>query len=149
VLLSGSVHDFTALRQALLGVSLPPGALGWAALGEMPASSARHCCTVGVGAVPLTAAQYVERIQSTFRPGRPGRLSALSVFHSKSVLYGAFVWARRALNNPKRRFPARAVTPIGVAPGSSFGFDAVRVAGCAALPLLDKISAPSMSANMV
>jgi hypothetical protein len=23
-------------------------------------------------------------------------------------LYGAFVWARRALNNPKRRFPARA-----------------------------------------
>jgi hypothetical protein len=24
-------------------------------------------------------------------------------------LYGAFVWARRALNGPKRRFPARAV----------------------------------------
>jgi hypothetical protein len=23
-------------------------------------------------------------------------------------LYGAFVWARRALNRPKRRFPARA-----------------------------------------
>ena len=42
-------------------------------------------------------------------PGRPGRLSGLSVFHSKSVLYGAFVWARRALNDPKRRFPARAV----------------------------------------
>ena len=32
-------------------------------------------------------------------PGPPGRLSALSVFHSKSVLYGAFVWARRALNS--------------------------------------------------
>jgi hypothetical protein len=33
-----------------------------------------------------------------------GRLSALSVFHSKSsVLYGAFVWA---LNRQKRRFPA-------------------------------------------
>jgi hypothetical protein len=28
---------------------------------------------------------------------RPGRLSALSRFHSKAVLYGAFVWARRAL----------------------------------------------------
>ena len=42
-------------------------------------------------------------------PGPPGRLSALTVFHSKSVLYGAFVWARRALNSPKRRFLARKV----------------------------------------
>jgi hypothetical protein len=32
-------------------------------------------------------------------PGPPERLSALSVFHSKSVVYGAFVWARRALNS--------------------------------------------------
>jgi hypothetical protein len=40
---------------------------------------------------------------------RPGRLSALSVFHSKSVLYGDFVWARRALNRKKWRFRARAV----------------------------------------
>jgi hypothetical protein len=39
----------------------------------------------------------------------PGRLSALSVFLLKSILYGAFVWARRALHGPKRRFPARAV----------------------------------------
>ena len=31
---------------------------------------------------------------------RPRRLSALSVFHSKSVLYGGFVRARRALNSP-------------------------------------------------
>ena len=38
----------------------------------------------------------------------PGRLSALGVFLCKSVLYGAFVWARRALNRQKRRFPARA-----------------------------------------
>jgi hypothetical protein len=38
-----------------------------------------------------------------------GRLSALRVFLSKSILYGAFVWARRALNSQKRRFPARAV----------------------------------------
>ena len=29
-------------------------------------------------------------------PGRPGRLSALSVFHRNSVLYGISVWARRA-----------------------------------------------------
>jgi hypothetical protein len=26
-------------------------------------------------------------------------------------MYGAFVWARRALSSPKRRFPARAVEP--------------------------------------
>ena len=41
-------------------------------------------------------------------PGRRGRLSALSVFLCKSVLYGAFVWARRAPNRRKWRFPARA-----------------------------------------
>jgi hypothetical protein len=36
------------------------------------------------------------------------RLSALSVSLCKSILYGAFVWARRALSRQKRRFPARA-----------------------------------------
>jgi hypothetical protein len=40
-----------------------------------------------------------------------GRLSAISVLLCESVLYGAFVWARRALNSRKRWFPARAVTP--------------------------------------
>jgi hypothetical protein len=39
----------------------------------------------------------------------PGRLSALSVFLLKSILYGAFCWARRVLKHQKRRFPARAV----------------------------------------
>jgi hypothetical protein len=34
-------------------------------------------------------------------PGCLGHLSGLSVFHSKSFLYEAFVWARRALNNQK------------------------------------------------
>ena len=38
-----------------------------------------------------------------------GRLSGIGVFHRKSILYGAFVWVRRALNCPKRRFPVRAV----------------------------------------
>jgi hypothetical protein len=42
-----------------------------------------------------------------------GRLSALSGFLCKYVLYGAFVWARRALNSQKRRFPARAVVQTG------------------------------------
>jgi hypothetical protein len=41
----------------------------------------------------------------------PGRLSALSVFLCKSVLYGAFVGTCRPLNRQKRRFPARAVRP--------------------------------------
>ena len=39
---------------------------------------------------------------------RPGRLSALSVFLCKFVLYGVFVWACRVLNSQKRWFLARA-----------------------------------------
>ena len=38
----------------------------------------------------------------------PGQLRALGVSNSKSALYGAFVWARGALNSPKRWIPARA-----------------------------------------
>ena len=34
-------------------------------------------------------------------PGPAGRLSTFSVFHSTSTFYGAFVWARRVLNNQK------------------------------------------------
>ena len=48
---------------------------------------------------------------------RPGRLGALSVFHSKSSLYGGFVWACRALNGQKRRFPARAGASLGTTRG--------------------------------
>jgi hypothetical protein len=45
------------------------------------------------------------------RPPRPPRggyaaLALLCVFHRKSVLCGAFVWARRALNRPFRWFSA-------------------------------------------
>ena len=66
-------------------------------------------------------------------PGRRGRLSATSVFLCKSVLYGAFVWARRALKHKKLRFPARAgdhITQSLVAFGfvlldSTSGFGAV------------------------
>jgi hypothetical protein len=35
---------------------------------------------------------------------RPGRLSALRVLHSKSFLYGAFVWARRVLSRQNGDF---------------------------------------------
>jgi hypothetical protein len=52
----------------------------------------------------------------------PGWLSAPSIFHSKSVLYGAFVRAHRALERPKWRFLARAVLPsalrLPVRPGA-------------------------------
>jgi hypothetical protein len=34
----------------------------------------------------------------------PGRLSGLSDLHSKSIVYGGFVWVRGTLNGPKRRF---------------------------------------------
>ena len=44
----------------------------------------------------------------------PAWLSALSVFNSKSVSYGAFLWARRALISQDRRFPPRTV-PVGAA----------------------------------
>jgi ankyrin repeat protein len=56
----------------------------------------------------------VALLQAGADPGRRsaraarGRLSALGVFLCKSVFYGAFVWARRALNSQERRFPARA-----------------------------------------
>jgi hypothetical protein len=48
---------------------------------------------------------------STVR-ARPGRLSGRSLSHSRLVLYGAFVWARRALNGQKRWFLARAVIAL-------------------------------------
>ena len=41
-------------------------------------------------------------------PGPARAFKRLSVFLCKSVLYGAFVWARRAPNRRKWRFPARA-----------------------------------------
>jgi hypothetical protein len=49
---------------------------------------------------------------------RSGRLSALRVLYSESVLYAAFVWARRLLNSPKRRFPARAAVVLYRAGGA-------------------------------
>jgi hypothetical protein len=48
---------------------------------------------------PMTAAPGVVK--------RPSRFAYI-------VLYGAFVWARRALNSPNRRFPARAVAKDGI-----------------------------------
>jgi hypothetical protein len=41
--------------------------------------------------------QFVDLLDQKTVRARPGRFSDLSVFHSESVLYGAFAWARRAL----------------------------------------------------
>jgi hypothetical protein len=65
--------------------------------------SARAVVLAGAGMMALG-------VWMTYCPGRQGRLSALSVFLCKPVLYGAFVWAHRALNHQKWRFPARAVS---------------------------------------
>ena len=61
------------------------------------------------GGIPEGGAGYDDYIDG---PGCARRLSALSLFHSKSVLYGAFAWARRVLNRQKRRFSARAVPAV-------------------------------------
>jgi hypothetical protein len=46
-------------------------------------------------------------------PGPPGALKRPSCCHSKLVLGGGFVWARRALNSRERRFAApRATTRL-------------------------------------
>ena len=70
----------------------------------------------GLEAVRLLPALLDGSLQAV--RARRGRLSALSVSHSKSVLYGGFVWARRALNSQKRRFlapPGRCGTRPGTA----------------------------------
>ena len=79
-----------------------------------PATPAEHRVAAGAAKPPLRTLEPGGRSEifawefQTVR-ARPGRLSALSVSRSKSILHGFFVWAHRALNRPKRRFPARAV----------------------------------------
>ena len=64
---------------------------------------AAACPNACIHAHPRACRHLADPVRA--RPGR--RLSALSVSHRKSLLYGAFVWARRALNSPNRRFLAR------------------------------------------
>ena len=61
----------------------------------------------GWGALPRRADRRRE-LRHLSGPA-PGRLSVLSVSHRKSVLFGTFILASRALKNQKRRFAARAV----------------------------------------
>ena len=65
-------------------------------------------CAGGVSLARSDAAFGANDATSTVRAAR-GRLSALSVSHRKSILYGAFARESRAVDGPFRRFPARAV----------------------------------------
>jgi hypothetical protein len=96
------------------------------------------CCTEGSpsGDRNLTCARLsVDGVNATQRgsqfalgydcPGPPGSLSSLSVFLWESVLYGAFVWARRALKHQNTGFrpgqgggPAPPPTPARAGPTS-------------------------------
>jgi hypothetical protein len=59
----------------------------------------------------LPAAARAAALADPVRTPPPGRLGALRVFLSESVLYGDFLWARGALTRQKWRFPApRAAT---------------------------------------
>jgi hypothetical protein len=70
------------------------------------------CADVKISLTEEPCGAIVERIEGDISSrvvrAAQGRLSALRVFLCKSVMYGAFVWARRALKHQKRRFPARA-----------------------------------------
>jgi hypothetical protein len=71
-------------------------------------------------------------LEGSICPRRSGGGQApLAFFLCKSVLYGAFVWARRAPNSQNRRSPARAVwfeyghRMLGRSLGLIFGLPAV------------------------
>jgi hypothetical protein len=124
----GHVQCFDEARRLLLGPALPEtlqageraaaaseageeatrpqGATG--RLGRAVARPARLEAFDGVvGVVELNSDQRVgNKVRA--RPGRLSALAFLSVFRYKSILYGVFVWARRALKSKKRRFSARA-----------------------------------------
>jgi hypothetical protein len=75
----------------------------WSRRWSWPAATPKRSTCWGATSRPSRALSTPRTVRA-----RPGRLSALHVSHSKSVLYGVFVWARRALSSQKRRFLARA-----------------------------------------
>jgi hypothetical protein len=85
-----------------------------------------HACFVGGG-------DFEDGVDNLFEGNTvraaPGRLSGLSVFLWESILYGAFVWARRALNGPKRRFPDWVAARVRVRDAGLRGILLERAAG--------------------
>jgi hypothetical protein len=70
----------------------------------------------GAGHEDLVPAQHLADAEAAVRAAL-GRLSGSRVSLRKSVLCGAFVWARGALNDQKRRvapgqYPSREDTPV-------------------------------------
>ena len=84
---------------------------GWRYLfsAPLPVLAAVWCASLFVLPADEDAKSYAALEEEKARALRE-RLSALSVSLCKSILYGGFVWARRALTHQKRRFPARANT---------------------------------------
>jgi hypothetical protein len=79
-----------------------------------PAYDGSYACKCEpTGAKGSTCFGFADGACSFTVRAHPGRSSGPIVSHSKSGFYarfyGAFVWARRALNSPKRRSLARAV----------------------------------------
>ena len=74
---------------------------------ELELSGARHRAEGAAG----SASAPGEPPPNLSAPSRGGEAAPafISISLCKSILYGAFVWARRALNRPLRRFLARAV----------------------------------------
>jgi hypothetical protein len=70
-----------------MGTGMPPN--------QDPPSWSEGCSMAAVNAVANMFTCPIVRA----RPGRLSALAFLSVFLCKSVLYGVFVWARRALNS--------------------------------------------------
>ena len=116
--------NLTSNRLGFLPATLPPRlatlllannqlAVLPAAIGDCAALAELDVSANPMQSLPRELAECARLKTLTVRV-RPGRLSALSVSHRKSVFYGGFVWARGALNLPTRRFPARAVHGVPV-----------------------------------
>jgi hypothetical protein len=131
----GEVSSGGQLGASVAGNAVALGAAGAAGRRLSPArrrlppsvaAAAPACQRTGQAGAPLafcTLGWPPQPPQPLLGPGRPGRLSTLSVFLCKSVFYGTFVWARRALNSQKRRFAARAVNevPLPTSPEGAVG----------------------------
>ena len=79
----------------LLGVYVPPAALGFSELDEMPVRSAFHAATIGVGMTPLTGPEWVNKVQDVFL--EPVGVPAIG---NSSFTWNANTSAEICLRNP-------------------------------------------------
>jgi hypothetical protein len=77
------------------------------AAGPSPEAAITTAPPLAAHASPGATQRAEDRRKMRICTGPPGgRLSGLSVSHSKLYSYGDFVWVRRVLNDPFRRFSA-------------------------------------------